>query len=121
MQQFGSPSRINSVQRPTHPRGFAPGARSRLFLHVSVHTRERFQVPSICPGSILRMKYTHEIVGTLGTFAPGVCLEHAPGAKSLVCTGLNARALLARAKARGQLLSHASQLHNIIDKGIDNK
>ena len=67
------------------------------------------------------MKYTHEIVGTLGTFAPGVCLEHAPGAKSLVCTGLNAQALLAWAKARGQLLSHASQLHNIIDKGIDNK
>ena len=55
-------------------------------LHVSVHTRERFQVRSICPGSLLpnilpvkyrgafcgveillpRMKYTHEIVGTQG-------------------------------------------------------
>ena len=29
---------------PIHTRGFAPGACSRLILHVSVHTRERFQV-----------------------------------------------------------------------------
>ena len=39
--------------RPMHIRGFAPGACSRLILHVSVHTRERFQVRSICPGSLL--------------------------------------------------------------------
>ena len=36
-----------------HTRGFAPGACSSLILHVSVHTRERFQVRSICPGSFL--------------------------------------------------------------------
>ena len=36
-----------------------------------------------------------------------------------MCIGLNERALLARAKATGQLISHASELHNIIDKGID--
>ena len=39
--------------RPIHTRGFAPGACSRLILHVSVHTREHFQVRSICPGSLL--------------------------------------------------------------------
>ena len=39
--------------RPIHTRGFAPGACFRLILHVSVHTRERFQVRSICPGSLL--------------------------------------------------------------------
>ena len=39
--------------RPIHKRGFAPGPCSRLILHVSVHTRERFQVRSICPGSLL--------------------------------------------------------------------
>ena len=65
--------------RPIHTRGFAPGACARLILHVSVHTRERFQVRSICPGSLLpRMKYTHEIVGTHGGAllpkrAPGAC------------------------------------------------
>ena len=37
--------------RPMHTKGFAPGACSRLILHVSVHTRERFQVRSICPGA----------------------------------------------------------------------
>ena len=39
--------------KAAHVRGFAPGACSRLILHVSVHTRERFQVRSICPGSFL--------------------------------------------------------------------
>ena len=39
--------------RPIHKRGFAPGPCSRLILHVSVHTRERFQVCSTCPGSLL--------------------------------------------------------------------
>ena len=35
------------------------------------------------------MKYTHEIVGTHGGALSGsVPLEHAPGAKSLVCIGL---------------------------------
>ena len=34
-------------------RGFAPVARSRIILHASVHTRERFQFRSICPGSLL--------------------------------------------------------------------
>ena len=33
--------------------GFCSGPCSRLILHVSVHTRERFQVRSICPGSLL--------------------------------------------------------------------
>ena len=84
--------------RSIHTRGFAPGACSRLILHVSVHTRERFQVRSICPGSLPpniqpvkyrgtfcgveillpRMKYTNEIVGTHGGAllpkrAPGAC------------------------------------------------
>ena len=36
-----------------YTRGFAPGACSSLILHVSVHTRERFQVRSISPGSFL--------------------------------------------------------------------
>ena len=39
--------------KAAHKRGFAPGACSRLILHVSVHMRERFQVRSICPGSLL--------------------------------------------------------------------
>ena len=38
-----SPSNFGSL-RPIHKGGFAPGACSRLILHVSVHTRERFQV-----------------------------------------------------------------------------
>ena len=33
--------------RPIHTRGFAPGACSRLILHVSVHMRERF-APGAC-------------------------------------------------------------------------
>ena len=93
--------------RPIHTRGFAPGACSRLILHVSVHTctRKRFQVRSICAGSLLqniqpvkyrgafcemdillpRMKYTLEIVGKHG----GALLpERPPGAKPLVCIGL---------------------------------
>ena len=37
--------------RPIHTRGFASGASSSLTLHVSVHTRGRFQVCSICPGN----------------------------------------------------------------------
>jgi len=39
--------------RPIHMTGFAPGACSRLILHMSVHTREHFHVCSICPGSLL--------------------------------------------------------------------
>ena len=38
-----------SLKASTHG-GFAPGACSRVILHVSVHTREHFQVCSICPG-----------------------------------------------------------------------
>ena len=80
-------------------RGFAPGACSRLILHVSVHTRERFQDRSLFPGSFLpnilpvkyrgafcgveillpRMNYTHEIVDTHGG---ALLLERAPGACS---------------------------------------
>ena len=39
--------------RPIHTRGFAPRASSSLIFHMSVHTREHFQVRSICPGSLL--------------------------------------------------------------------
>ena len=43
--------------RPIHTRGFAPGACSSLILHVSVHTRERFQVRSIsvAPGACFQI------------------------------------------------------------------
>ena len=37
----------------THSADFAPGACSRLILHVSVHTKERFQVRSICSRRLL--------------------------------------------------------------------
>ena len=43
----------DGVLRLIHTRGFAPRACSRLILHMSVDTRESFQVRSICPGSLL--------------------------------------------------------------------
>ena len=102
---------FGEIVRPIHTRGFAPGACPRFILHVSVHTRERFQVRSIFPGSLLpnilpvkyrgafcgveillpRMNYTHEIVDTHGgaqLCSWSVPLEHVPGAKFLVCIGL---------------------------------
>ena len=39
--------------KAAHTRVFAPGACSRLILHVSVHMRERFEVCLICRGSLL--------------------------------------------------------------------
>ena len=95
--------------RPIHTRGFAPGECSRLILHVSVHTRERFQVRSICPGAYSQMFNLLNIVEhfagwkfcSRGSSIPmkslvhkeelcsrSVPLDHAPGAKSLVCIGL---------------------------------
>ena len=35
--------------RPVHTRGFAPGACSRILLHVSVHTRERYLPRELAP------------------------------------------------------------------------
>ena len=97
--------------RPIHTRGFAPRASSSLILHVSVHTKERFQVHSICPGSLLpninfnRLNIVEHFAGwkfcSRGWSIPmkslvhteelcswSVPLEHAPGAKSLVCIDL---------------------------------
>ena len=79
------------VCRPIHTRGFAPGACSRIILHVSVHRRERYLPRELAPKYLTyrgafcgveillpRIKYTHEIVGTHGGAllpepAPGAC------------------------------------------------
>ena len=93
-------ARFTVPLRPIHtPRILLPEHAPGSFLHVSVHTKERFQVRSICPGSLLpniypakyrgafcgverllpRMKYTREIFGIHG----GALLpERAPGACS---------------------------------------
>ena len=76
------PEKLIRLKADTHE-GFCSRSMhcSRIILHVSVHTRERFQVRSICPGTcsqiyrgtfcgveilLPRMRYTHEIVGTHG-------------------------------------------------------
>ena len=88
-------TQFRGLLRPTHTRGFAPGACSRLILYTrggSICSQSLFPQPVKYRGAfcgvkilVLRMKCTHEIVGThKGNLLP----EHAPGAKSLMCIGL---------------------------------
>ena len=91
------------------PEGFCSRSTLQaLFARVSTHEgafSSSFNLP--------REHFANEIYPWNRWYTRNLCsrsvpLEHAPGEKSLVCIGLNARALLARTKTRGQLLPHAS-------------